>query len=330
MGIALPLPPRDLKKIAVIGDTGCRINFDKNKNQYNVQDCKNDWPFAKIARKVADEQPDVVIHVGDYHYREVPCPENKQKECGGSPYGNNWPTWQADFFTPAAPLLQAAPWVFVRGNHEDCKRAGWGWLRLLDLGPLPSVDCNENPAPYAVKLPGLQLRVRNTAAAGAEPASFYKTAYEEINQLAAASSEPSWLLSHHPLWAFVQPENKPLIPLTEKLQEASGNNLDANVKLVLAGHIHLFEALAFAPSPPRAPSIVAGMSGTELDPKIETPLVDQPISGTTVSQASTSNQFAYAILEPKDKGWRMTVHDVNGKAVMVCEIAGEALGCKGM
>ena len=40
------------------------------------------------------------------------------------------------------------------------------------------------------------------------------------------------------------------------------NHLDANVRLVMAGHIHLFEALGFAASPPRAPSIVAEMSGT--------------------------------------------------------------------
>ncbi len=38
----------------------------------------------------------------------------------------------ADFFTPTAPLLAAAPWVMVRGNHEVCNRAGQGWYRYLD------------------------------------------------------------------------------------------------------------------------------------------------------------------------------------------------------
>ncbi len=54
----------------------------------------------------------------------------------------------------------------------------------------------------------------------------------------------------------------------------------------------------------------------------------QPIAGTTVSTASTSDEFAYAIFEPQGKGWLMTVHDTGGKPVMVCEIEGKLLACK--
>jgi hypothetical protein len=65
------------------------------------------------------------------------------------------------FFLPAKPLLQASPWVVVRGNHESCSRAGQGWWRMLDPRPLlPGRDCNEAAnddqgdfsAPYAVPL----------------------------------------------------------------------------------------------------------------------------------------------------------------------------------
>jgi hypothetical protein len=325
-GARLPLVPREIRKIAVIGDTGCRIKCSDGK--CDVQDCNNpkEWPFAAVAGHVAKELPDVVVHVGDYHYREAECPKDQQKKCGGSPYGDNWPAWRADFFAPAAPLLHAAPWVFVRGNHEDCQRAGWGWFRLLDPGPLPA-SCNEDPEPYGVVIPGLQFLVLNTSAAGAEPAGFYTQAYQDLNGLAAAKPAPSWLLSHHPLWALLE-SNGQLIPVTDELQADSSNTLDANVKLVLAGHIHLFETLAFTGGSPRVPSVVAGMGGTKLDPPITKPLVGQTIAGATVSQATTSDRFAYAIFEPKDAGWRMTVHDVNGKAVMVCEIAGATLGCK--
>ena len=58
-----------------------------------------------------------------------------QPGCAGSPYGDNWAVWQKDFFDPAAPLLAAAPWVLVRGNHELCSRGGHGWFRLLDPHP---------------------------------------------------------------------------------------------------------------------------------------------------------------------------------------------------
>src|SRR4029077_15152285 len=37
-----------------------------------------------------------------------------------------------DFFKPAEPLLLAAPWVMVRGNHENCfGKNGDGWFFLL-------------------------------------------------------------------------------------------------------------------------------------------------------------------------------------------------------
>jgi hypothetical protein len=50
-----------------------------------------------------------VIHVGDYLYREDPCPAAAQAQCGGTPSGDNYGAWNADFFKPAAKLLAAAP-----------------------------------------------------------------------------------------------------------------------------------------------------------------------------------------------------------------------------
>ncbi len=101
-----------------------------------VQPCNDarQWPFAAIARKAADLKPDLVIHVGDYLYRGERVSGELMPDVRGTPFGDNWPEkkrWAADFFTPAQPLLAAAPWVFVRGNHEDCQRAGPGWTRLL-------------------------------------------------------------------------------------------------------------------------------------------------------------------------------------------------------
>ena len=44
-------------------------------------------------------KPDLVIHVGDYFYRENACPADATG-CQGTPFGDNWPTWAADFFNP--------------------------------------------------------------------------------------------------------------------------------------------------------------------------------------------------------------------------------------
>src|SRR5581483_4696378 len=149
------LPPSSatINRIVVIGDTGCRLA------RFAVQDCDNPraWPFAAIARAAALKRPDLVIHVGDYYYRETACPADRAG-CAGSPFGDNWPSWRADFLDPAAPLLAAAPWVMVRGNHELCARGGQGWFRLLDPDP-GRADCVDSTSPYRLSLGGLDLLV---------------------------------------------------------------------------------------------------------------------------------------------------------------------------
>ncbi len=62
----LPLPPAVINRIVVLGDTGCRLSKKER------QDCDpKGWPYADLARRAADAAPDLVIHVGDYLYREV-------------------------------------------------------------------------------------------------------------------------------------------------------------------------------------------------------------------------------------------------------------------
>jgi hypothetical protein len=121
----LPVPMAQPQRILVLGDTGCRIKGAA------LQACNDPtaWPFPQLAEAAAKLKPDLIIHLGDYLYRESACPPGNAG-CAGSPWGDNWVSWQADFYAPAAPLLAAAPIVLVRGNHEDCLRAGLGWLRL--------------------------------------------------------------------------------------------------------------------------------------------------------------------------------------------------------
>src|SRR6516165_7037626 len=116
----LPLARPNPQRIVIFGDSGCRLF-----NRATAQACNdpNSWPFPKIARAAAFSRPDLVIHVGDYEYRETTCPVGNMG-CAGSPWGYGWDAWNADFFQPAAPLLAAAPWVMLRGNHENCSRYG--------------------------------------------------------------------------------------------------------------------------------------------------------------------------------------------------------------
>lgn len=337
-GTKLPAPPKQIRKIAIIGDTGCRLK-DENCSDTNtcnpscvateIQECNDpeEWPFAAVAARIAREKPDLVVHVGDYHYREARCPEGNAG-CQGSPTGDNWPSWKADFFDPAAPLLAAAPWVVARGNHEECNRAGQGWFRFLDPGPVPA-SCNDDPSPYATAVPGLQFLVLNTSAAGSEEAGFYAPAFQTLNQLAHDATSPSWLVMHHPLWAFLESQGQ-LVTVTESLQQASNNALDGKIQLVSTGHIHLFEAVGFGKDSGRVPNIVTGTTGTELDGPIQTTMVGQSIAGEAVASAISRDKFGYALAEPDRDGWKLTVYGVKGDPKAVCEIEATELKCKEM
>ena len=54
------------------------------------------------------------------------------------------------------------------------------------------------------------------------------------------------------------------------LQSASENDFPATIQLFVGGHIHFFETLPFGGG--RAPQLVVGNSGSELDPAVTTPL----------------------------------------------------------
>src|SRR5262249_10305959 len=143
------------------------------------------------------------------------------KGCKGSPYGDNWATWKADFFKPAAPLLVAAPWIATRGNHESCKRAGDGYMLFLD----PGLAQNEKPPAcpdlieqFTVTV-GSQQFVMLDSSNAADDCPCDTTTYEK--QFAAMKpADGAWLVSHRPVWGF---KNKG-VSLNATLQSALKQN----------------------------------------------------------------------------------------------------------
>ncbi len=321
----VPRPMAIPKRIMVFGDTGCRIKGTA------VQACNDPkaWPFARIAQEAADLRPDLVIHVGDYLYRESPCPAGNAG-CAGSPHGDNWATWNADFFAPAGPLLSAAPWVFVRGNHEDCQRAGPGWLRLLGADAYdPVAACAPHVAPYAVPIGGVNLIVMDNASApdtsvDTDLLAGYKSDFAALAGLSGKS--PTWLVMHRPIWgAIAGPANIPLGG-NATLIAALGNGHHAldGTALMLAGHIHTFEALNYDKGAP--PAIVAGFGGDNLD---VTPVVlsGADLSGQYVKDGLSLPGFGFLMMEQEAGGWRIDVHDVAGAIENVCHFAAGHIDC---
>jgi hypothetical protein len=322
--LPLKAPPHEINRIAVIGDTGCRMKGEA------MQACNDpvDWPFRTVADEAAYMKPDLVIHVGDYHYRETKCPDGNMG-CAGSPIGDDFPVWQADFFSPAETLLAQAPWVVVRGNHEDCARAGKGWMRLLDPYPLAAPgSCSAIQPPYLVKLPRLTLAVLDVAAAEeAKVSDAQRDQYKmQFATLSASLKGPSWLLSHRPIWAVSQVQGGVVEGSNLTLAAASGGTLPQALELMLAGHIHTFQVLNYAAAIP--PQILSGHGGDNLDRKVPDDLSGLTVNGMTIKQGfNMPAAFGFMMLERQGKAWTATDYDVHGNAVKRCRVEDRLIKC---
>jgi len=320
--VVLPLPVADPQRILVLGDTGCRIQGA------TLQACNDParWPFPQLAAAAAQLKPDLIVHVGDYLYRESACPAGNQG-CAGSPWGDNWISWQADFYTPAAPLLAAAPIVLVRGNHEDCSRAGPGWLRLQ--GPLPfdsAAPCAAHLPLYDVDLGELRLAVMDDATAqdtslNRDDSPVYVA---ELTSLAALKA-PVWFVHHRPIWAAISgPLGIPIggnLELIDAARIASAQGdppIPASVELMLSGHIHTFEAINYTKDIP--PQIVAGNGGDNLDstPTNLRGTQFQGHSGVTVADGLSVGGFGFLLMTRAADGWTIDLYDQTGLKTRTC------------
>lgn len=330
-GIALPKINAHPHKIVLLGDTGCRMKLPAS-----FQDCKDPeaWPLAEVAQQAAAEHPDLVIHVGDYHYREHACLAG---DCAHTPTGYGSDTWQLDFFQPLRPLLNAAPWIFVRGNHESCERAGQGWYRYLDPRPYNSQQNCDQPtppeaditSPYAVSLgPKLQLIVMDSAAAAdtKTPKALVEAYSKVINQVTelAQQKPQSWLVLHHPILGYAHgtlgyySSNATLLAAWKA--QGYSSLLPPTIPLVMGGHYHTFELNQFKGTEPL--SLLTGFGGSALEPEFPKSLPShfEVAPGIEVSQSVHNQHFGYTVLEETNGQWTLQQKDVQGKTRLTCQL----------
>jgi hypothetical protein len=321
----LPLPAGPIRRIAVIGDTGCRVNAWEKKHQA----CNDSeaWPFAQIAKTVAAWNPDLIVHVGDYLYRESPCPA-EMTGCQGNPHGDNWATWDADFFTPAASLLGSAPWIFMRGNHETCDRNPEGWFTFLDPRRYQAA-CQRFTEPYTMTLLGLSFAVIDSAEAADESESAEETAEytREFDLLGEIATPGSWLVTHRPVWGILEGNRREFDVENATYAASSGDSLKADYALVLSGHIHAAETIAFDETSDRRPQLVSGNAGTALDDiPTASPTADE-LGDPTVTEAETLSAFGFMTMEPKGDAWIATQRDKNGNPLLDCILDATTVSC---
>lgn len=346
--LTLRAPAAELRRIVVMGDTGCRLKASAR----DFQACNDAarWPFPRVLARALALKPDLIIHVGDYHYRESPCPDG-MAGCANSPWGYGDDAWQADFFQPAGELLAAAPWVFVRGNHESCSRAGQGWLRYLDAETGParacqaeaaaagSVNDGDFTAPFAVPLSSRsQLIVFDSAevgdatpAAGSPAESRWREQLAQVDALSHDRAQ-SLFLSHHPSLAFSpSASGTPSAArsgLTPLLQEATpGRLFPPGVQATLHGHLHIHQVLGFASNQPA--TFVIGNGGSAASGRISAAAALQAelLPGVRVETFQSHTDFGFSLLSATPLGWQLQAFDTLGQPLARCTLAGQKLRC---
>ena len=273
--LELPMvTPATPRCVLVMGDSGCRGETERKPQPCGGDGFTRVWPFGVIAEEEKRSATDLIVHVGDYNYRNTPAsmvlqpratgyarpisvkiydtgdlddeddvPEEPlgpgywSQNMQGSPVPDVWSAWRDDFFVPATRLMKTAPWLFVRGNHELCSRAGPGWFYLLDPaspllgGDRRQEDCPvQTPAgwqpgawpaaqpfggqpfpiritpPMRLKLGELEIISIDSSNAGDAYLYNLDTYAEQYRRVAGILGErrPTWLVTHRPLWGVVK------------------------------------------------------------------------------------------------------------------------------
>jgi Calcineurin-like phosphoesterase len=325
-GKALPLPRPNPQRIVIFGDTGCRL---KTGDPWQACNDPNAWPFPKVIALAAAARPDLMIHVGDYEYREDACPAGNSG-CAGSPAGYGWAPWNADFFAPSAPLFAAAPWVMVRGNHEDCSRAGEGWFRFLDPSPLEKT-CRDLTGDYVVRVGDFSAVVVDSAKVNdnaGEDSNQVPILRRQFDDVLAKIPSNAWLVTHKPVNAMLANPGDPKVNIVSNkvLQAALGADMPASVRMYVAGHIHFFQSVDFNGARPA--QLVVGTGGDNLEGMPTASVTGADINGRTAGNAVTYSGFGYMVWDRVDATtWTGTLFDINAKPLNHCRLSDRALSC---
>jgi hypothetical protein len=380
-GVALKLPGAQPKIFLVVGDTGCR----------NMRQSCTDpmaFPSAYLSGYEAAFAPDVIVHVGDFLYRTKPG------KVSGEPWGDDFDGWNADVFFPMKTLLQSAPIILTRGNHESCGRGARGWYALLDPHPFDAkkMACaatgvtlvasgnaaNYTPdfeQSYVVKTGSINFLVHDSSYPkdSVMDAAIAQNYDRDLTQLLSTLDPHSMniFVTHRPSFGLAAGGEK--APgtvhnwgsLTEQAVFSGGTSaasafthgVPADIGLFLSGHVHQAQFIDLQDSAYYAPQLIVGMSGTLLDPDVETgkvpagnvdvpPFLEQAATftigrfdgskGKVLAQsAGTHDEFGFAVLRADSsgtgqiEGFHADIYKLGTMKAGMCVIrlAPRSLGC---
>jgi hypothetical protein len=192
----------------------------------------------------------------------------------------------------------------------------------------PKAPCTDHVAPYAVPLGAVTLAVMDDAHASdiGAPSDLVAMYHADFAAVAKLGPPPAFLLMHRPIWGVVKFAFGMVLGGNRTLMAAQEQGgIPANVALLVAGHIHTFEAINYEKGPP--PQILAGEGGDMLDPA---PLDLSGQSIGTVKIASGISIPGYGFLafaHQPNNSWSIDVLSAAGAHERTCTFAGRHLDC---
>jgi hypothetical protein len=207
----------------------------------------------------------------------------------------------------------------MRGNHETCERNPVGWFTYLDPRPYQE-ECQRYTEPYVTTLHGLTFAVIDSAEASDTVVKVDEAAQyaRQFDFLAEIAPPESWLVTHRPVWGLLELQSGAAQVENADYEAATGGSLKGNYALVLSGHIHLAETLAFDDSTGRPPQLISGNAGTALDEALSGTPTAAELGDPSLTVAETFSAFGFMTMELEGETWTAVQRDVAGDPVFGC------------
>lgn len=311
----LKLPPKKVNRFVVIGDTGCENSFFDKHHRKQKCDPKN-WPFKEVADKVAQLNPDFIIHTGDYIYRNKysnaeDAIKNKQMQ---------WFFFKEDFFDPAQKMLKQAPMLFMRGNHESCKLGGDGWFAFFE--PRDFAKCSDYTDSYNVSINDLNFIVFDSAGSinGTKyPQEQLKKYQENFVNIYQNIYAKHWLLIHQPVITLKKLADDEAF--VEKLhamvvQESFKAEYSQKIPVSISGHYHVMAEIE-RPST-NFTQLIIGNGGTNIHQSKENQykLIDDG------DKVIANINYGYTVFDRLGAHlWKVTSYDLKGNILFVTNLS---------
>ena len=194
----------------------------------------------------------------------------------------------------------------------------------------PYGDCPVHESAYSTSVGDLRFFVIDSSSAlDPRPSTKLTPAFrDDFARLRALPEKPTWLLTHRPVWGIDGTLTGATLPINRTLEAAEGDARTLPIVLALSGHIHLFEALAFADH--RPPQVIVGTGGDTLN-NMPSHFIGEWIDGTRVSGGAIRHAFGFALFhldrhsfDVYDRTGAKTLDCRYGPGTVVCESAGNS------